>query len=79
MTELARMKTKIHGENPQIRSCKNPDMHKKEKKNSDPAKRKTTKTMRGRGRGWLFGKDNRDKRKKKETTWRVLIWGRRWK
>ena len=26
-----------------------------------------TKTMRGRGRRWLFGEDNRDKRKKKES------------
>jgi len=35
--------------------------------------------MRERGRGWLFGKDDGDKRKKKETTWRVVIWRRRWK
>jgi len=41
-------------------------------------KRKTTKMMRGRGRGWLFGKDDGDKTKKKETTWRLVIW-ERWK
>ena len=31
-----------------------------------------TKTMRERGRQWLFGEDGGDK-KKRETTWRVVI------
>ena len=47
---------------------------KEEDGEDDERKRKMMAIWRTR---WLFGEDDGDRKKKKETTWRVVIWGRR--